>query len=408
MHESRADRAEDVGRLEAVVAHGPWPSAGREPTAWSAFPSGRPGLRPGTRFRGAPPRGVARGWRRRRLRSFFERLLGLWVGFGMDRTGLEVGQLHPMQTILHAAARIIRSEVLGRDLADVTNPEFDDAVPVQIGTRCNERGQFLFQFRRQEWWTAGMGAIPQPLGPFSVVADHPVAQRLPVHPPAPGRLSPAGPVQRHRFRQKPPDHAAIAFAPSLMAKLVRRQIRPYPKRGHGDKIPSLVSPRQENHTDSSAQPSPHRESAIFGPGISALFPGHGTPPTKGSVYPRFTAAGHGAASKRSSSPRSNGSTGSTTGACSSRSETSRPPRPRPASTPPSPTQRPWRHERSARLRKDCRVLGGVKASTPQAARALLDPACDSRRSETQVGAEEWSFGLTKECWAIPHHSTARI
>jgi hypothetical protein len=48
-------------------------------------------------------------------------------------------------------------------------------------------------------------------------------------------------------------------------------------------------------------------------------------------------------------------------------------------------------------RKDRRVLGGVKASTPQAARTLLDSACDSRRSGTQVGAEEWSFGLTKEC-----------
>jgi hypothetical protein len=48
-------------------------------------------------------------------------------------------------------------------------------------------------------------------------------------------------------------------------------------------------------------------------------------------------------------------------------------------------------------REDRRVLGGVKASTPQAARTLLDPACDSRHSGRQVGAEEWSFGLTKEC-----------
>ena len=43
----------------------------------------------------------------------------------------------------------------------------------------------------------------------------------------------------------------------------------------------------------------------------------------------------------------------------------------------------------------CRVLGGVKASTP-AARNRLDPALRSRLSETQVGAEEWSVSLTKE------------
>jgi hypothetical protein len=57
-------------------------------------------------------------------------------------------------------------------------------------------------------------------------------------------------------------------------------------------------------------------------------------------------------------------------------------------------------------RPDCpqhrRVLGGVKASTPKTARTLLDPACDSRHSGTQVGAEEWSFGLTKEC-RFNHH-----
>src|SRR5271165_3788250 len=40
-------------------------------------------------------------------------------------------------------------------------------------------------------------------------------------------------------------------------------------------------------------------------------------------------------------------------------------------------------------------LGGVKASTP-AARSLLDPRLRSRRSCPQVGAEEWSFSLTKE------------
>ena len=59
-------------------------------------------------------------------------------------------------------------------------------------------------------------------------------------------------------------------------------------------------------------------------------------------------------------------------------------------------------------RKDRRVLGRVKASTPHAARTLLDPACDSRRSATQGGAEEWSFGLTKEGWSAPRYTIGRI
>ena len=59
-------------------------------------------------------------------------------------------------------------------------------------------------------------------------------------------------------------------------------------------------------------------------------------------------------------------------------------------------------------REDRRVLGGVKASPPQAARSLLDTACDSRRSGMQVGAEEWSVDLTKECWSTQRHATGSI
>jgi hypothetical protein len=58
--------------------------------------------------------------------------------------------------------------------------------------------------------------------------------------------------------------------------------------------------------------------------------------------------------------------------------------------------------------KDRRVLGSVKASTPHAARTLLDPACDSRHPGVQVGAEEWSPGLTKECRSTPRHMIGKI
>ena len=58
--------------------------------------------------------------------------------------------------------------------------------------------------------------------------------------------------------------------------------------------------------------------------------------------------------------------------------------------------------------KDRRVLGGVKASTPHAARTLLDPACDSRHPGVQVGAEEWSLGLTKEGRSTPRHMIGKI
>jgi len=58
--------------------------------------------------------------------------------------------------------------------------------------------------------------------------------------------------------------------------------------------------------------------------------------------------------------------------------------------------------------KHRRVLGGVKASTPHPARTLLDPACDSRHPGVQVGAEEWSLGLTKKCPSTPRHMIGKI
>lgn len=59
-------------------------------------------------------------------------------------------------------------------------------------------------------------------------------------------------------------------------------------------------------------------------------------------------------------------------------------------------------------RKDRQLLDGVKAFTPNAARTLLDPACDSRLPGVQGRAEQWSLGLTKECRSIPRHTIGRI
>jgi len=46
--------------------------------------------------------------------------------------------------------------------------------------------------------------------------------------------------------------------------------------------------------------------------------------------------------------------------------------------------------------------------TPHAARTLLDPTCASRHPGVQVGAEEWSLGLTKECRSTPRHMIGKI
>lgn len=93
----------------------------------------------------------------------------------MDRARLEVGQLHPMQPILHAAAGVVRPEVPGRHLADAADPEFDHAVPFQVGTGGDEPGRLRFQLRRRQWRAACMRLIPQTRDAIRVVAQRPVA-----------------------------------------------------------------------------------------------------------------------------------------------------------------------------------------------------------------------------------------
>jgi hypothetical protein len=55
-----------------------------------------------------------------------------WIGLGVDRSGLEVGQLHPMQPSLHAAARVVRPEVPQGEFADVPDAVLDNPVALDI------------------------------------------------------------------------------------------------------------------------------------------------------------------------------------------------------------------------------------------------------------------------------------
>ena len=83
------------------------------------------------------------------------------------------------------------------------------------------------------------------------------------------------------------------------------------------------------------------------PSVGSVGDSYDTPsprPSTGSTRPRRSGgAGRGATSSRSSSPRSNGSTGSTTGDCWSRSETFRRPKPKRAIMR-RPRVTPWRRD----------------------------------------------------------------
>ena len=97
-------------------------------------------------------------------------------------------------------------------VADVADPVFDDAVPLDVGAGRDQAGQFRFQGTSQQRWPAAARPIPQAVHAFRVVAHDPITQRLSVHASLPGRFFPADPVQRHGNRQQAPANPPIARA----------------------------------------------------------------------------------------------------------------------------------------------------------------------------------------------------
>jgi hypothetical protein len=111
------------------------------------------------------------------------------------------------------------------------------------------------------------------------------------------------------------------------------------QRGLTNRRASVASSMSRSSTPSA---SPRRGSSPPSVASATATTTHSPRRSTVSSRPRSSAdAGHGAASRRSSSPRSNGSTATTTAGCSSPSATSRPQRPRNATTP-NWSPAPWR------------------------------------------------------------------
>jgi hypothetical protein len=70
--------------------------------------------------------------------------------------------------------------------------------------------------------------------PFGVVAQHRVAQGLPLHPGEPGGLGAGGAVEGASDRQQPHGGAAVGLAPCQAAEFGGGQLLADGERGHGE------------------------------------------------------------------------------------------------------------------------------------------------------------------------------
>ena len=139
-----------------------------------------------------------------------------------------------MQPSLHAAARVVHSEMPQGEVADVPDAVLDNSVAFEIGARFDELTQFLLQLRRQQGRPARALPIPQTLDALGIVAHHPVTQCLPIHAGLTSCLLPVGPVQSHRKGQKTTQNPRITFLTSQSPKLSGAQVSADRQRCHWD------------------------------------------------------------------------------------------------------------------------------------------------------------------------------
>ena len=161
----------------------------------------RPLLRPGTRFRPACHQRARRAPPSLSLRSFFEGLLGRWIGLRVLRANGEAAEVQPPKQLAHAA--LVQGDAkLGRDaVTQIGTAEPHHAVAGEIGALLDPGCKLALFNPAQARWPAASRPVRKPIQTGLIIAVNPVAQRLTVHPTEPRRLLAAEAIEHHRNGQ---------------------------------------------------------------------------------------------------------------------------------------------------------------------------------------------------------------
>jgi hypothetical protein len=126
----------------------------------------------------------------------------------MTRPDLPPGQVERLDQAPHAALAVGDAEALLGDPAQVDDAPSGYAVALRVRPAQHDGLQRGLLALAHPGTTAGAGLVAQAVHALGVEADHPVPQRLPVHPGRPGRRLPAHAIQhvgqRDQSRRDPP------------------------------------------------------------------------------------------------------------------------------------------------------------------------------------------------------------
>ena len=242
----RTDGAEQIDGIVAQVASAARADALLEPAAAGAADLADPGLvqEPDLEATDLGMGGLDLGNQGREV--FFKCLLRLGIGLRMDRPGLLPGETEPVQQVEHAVPAVAHPEAVLDDPAQVLGGPAADAIALGIGPAQHQglEGRHLALVERG--WAAAAWTIAQAVHALGVEADHPVPERLPVHPGLLGRLFAAHAVERIGQSQDPAGDPAIRLQPSQPSQFHARNIAPDRQRRTHPRLP-LIARAKGNH-----------------------------------------------------------------------------------------------------------------------------------------------------------------
>jgi hypothetical protein len=156
----------------------------------------------------------------------------------MERTRLQPGQIQLAQPFSDGPFGNLDGETAGDLRAQINAAPADHAVFLRIGPLQNQGFQFGQLRASQGGWLARAMARSQARNPCRIVAVHPVAQRLTIHPGSCRRFAPGATLQNERQGKQAANLRAITAFRCEHAKRVRRVL----SAGKGERLAHAILP----------------------------------------------------------------------------------------------------------------------------------------------------------------------
>lgn len=142
----------------------------------------------------------------------------------MDRTRLQPRQVQLVQPLAHRAQVHVHRKAAPDLSLQVSQSPSHDVMALRSGALNDQCFQFRLLCIRQKGLAAGATARLQSICPAVVIAMHPIAQRLSVHPRLLRRLGSRVPIQHKGDRQQAPNLRSVATLARDRPQLPRRVI----------------------------------------------------------------------------------------------------------------------------------------------------------------------------------------